>query len=1144
MTLLEQGNNAFRNREFGVALKLYNDAIKQNGNLKEILEFNISVCLRNLDGEQNSEQFKTNLSDKNDEQKTEVIKQYLEYRKTRKASVVVYMAIIGGYDQLILPDELVYEWDYVLFTEAELSGLSPFEVRRPVFTDSDTVRTARYHKLNPHLVLKEYAYTIWIDGNVLVKSNSFRELIEEEIELGTDILMRKHPDRTCTYDEIFKCRELLKDDFGVMSRQLKKYESEGFPKNIGLYETNVILRSNQSILVKHFNECWWDELSKGSRRDQLSCVYALNKIGLTPELFPENTDIRDPKNKFYALFSHNASANKKQVSYKPESIFSLKSTQSKEESDFVYDSQFKGYSFSKSPYKSKRAFLLARNLNFYDEGLNELQKLSVKGSRREREWANWFLVMLLAHENDSESHERAVSYLSNSELPSELANLDKFKSFMLRELNPTELSNAEIVDEELDIDTIIQAIAFESDAAKKVDLFNLAFSQYGLQRVRVLGNSINYLDYLCPESPIKRSEYIKSNIKVSIIIPCFKCAETIQTTLYSLVGQTWLNIEILLVDDCSPDNTMHVLEHFAALDKRIRILSTPTNSGPYVARNIALKHATGQLVTVCDSDDWCHPQKIEYQVRHFESNGNIVANCASWVRCDESFNFIRRGQPFYAHLNISSLMFRREEVLSALGGWDEVRFAADGEFYKRLIVVFGRDKVIELKGITSIGRVEPSSLTNSSYFGYNGFPYGARLEYIQTYETWHNKDADLKHLHYEPGASERKYPVPLPMMPSRCPSNKAHYQSVLACDLRDPNLESNILEFVLREQRNNRTWTLVQIDSPLVDSRNRILSKVRSLLMNSKTCISVFGEFISCERMYYFESGTHSVEASYVPSIEAELLNIVLCNPSGTDDVKVNSLKDSLARMFKVKETQVQYLNRNYIPKEKDIEGVDCYFEDIITINTSELSNCTLNVSPSVTIVMPCIDEEMGTKTAEILSSRAGTHCTVVVAMDDSRNGFMNTLNSVARKCDSRFIVFVAQDAFPGRQWLKIALDSIEAKSAGLLAFNDGKWFGRIASFGLVRKSWIQKFYDDSILNPYYKAHKADNEITLLARLDEKFVYEPDSVLIEVDYGKDRGGSNPEDNEKFKLRFNSQFDGIFATEQVESYRKEYKVKND
>ena len=146
-----------------------------------------------------------------------------------------------------------------------------------------------------------------------------------------------------------------------------------------------------------------------------------------------------------------------------------------------------------------------------------------------------------------------------------------------------------------------------------------------------------------------------------------------------------------------------------------------------------------------------------------------------------------------------------------------------------------------------------------------------------------------------------------------------------------------------------------------------------------------------------------------------------------------------------------------------------------------------------------------------------------------------------SKKIDARFIIFTAQDAFPGRDWLRISYDAIEKDDSGLLGFNDGKWQGRIASFGMVRKEWIQKFYNNEILNSSYRSHKADNEITVIAKLDASYIYCPQSVLIEVDYNKDSGGSNALDDSVFAERFNSGFN-FFPMEEIETYRKEYKVK--
>ena len=929
-----------------------------------------------------------------------------------------------------------------------------------------------------------------------------------------------------------------------MSKQLDRYRDEKLPENAGLFETNVVLRSHKSERVIKFNEYWWNELSKGSRRDQLSCVYALRKAKLYPDTFPEHTDIRDPKNNYYSLFSHNEGANKRSVKYQGENIYSLEKTptESVDVAHKVLDKPT--YKIDKSPYKAKRAYLKARNLGFEEIGIEELKQLVKKGSKREEQWSSWFLALLLSHSRNSSTLLEAKCFLEATELSNDMKGFDKFKGFLAYEIALKLNTDIKIPNKYIDDDDCIaSAMSHSRIVDDKVAKLNRLFEKHGLQKVRLIGTELSYIDSIYPESPIKRTEYIKSSKKVSIIVPCYKCADLIATTIYSLIGQTWLNIEVILVDDCSPDDTFVRLKEFAGLDSRIKVISTNNNSGPYVARNLALTKATGQFITVCDSDDWCHPQKIEYQVKKFDENPEIVATCASWIRCDDTFNLIRRGQPFYCHLNISSLLVKREEVMSALGGWDEVRFAADGEFYKRLIKVFGRDKVLELSAVTSIGRVEAASLTNSSFFGYNGFPYGARLEYLQSYEYWQN-DPSTNSFYYDASNSERLYPVPLPMLPERPENNQSNYETILACDLRDESVKQFVIEFIYQQERNKKQWGIVQVNSPLIDARRKVNLEIRAMLSRLNKCISVYGETLICDELIYLESKSFEDKPSYVPFIHAKEVTLI-CNDL-TSQQSVTTYLSKLDEVFKYEKARFKYISPKFIVHEDNriIHDKSVLFEDIITLRTSELATTELAVSPLVSIVMPCINEDLGTKTAEILSSRAGIQCTVIIAMDDERNGFMKTLNSVSEKCDSRLIVFVAQDAFPGRDWLKIAVESIEQENAGLLAFNDGKWFGRIASFGLVRKSWVKKYYQNAILNPYYKAHKADNEITLLARLDNSFVYEPNSTLIEVDYCKDSGGSNSEDNQRFKQRFNNCFDGIFSKELVEQFRKEYKVKND
>jgi hypothetical protein len=172
-----------------------------------------------------------------------------------------------------------------------------------------------------------------------------------------------------------------------------------------------------------------------------------------------------------------------------------------------------------------------------------------------------------------------------------------------------------------------------------------------------------------------------------------------------------------------------------------------------------------------------------------------------------------------------------------------------------------------------------------------------------------------------------------------------------------------------------------------------------------------------------------------------------------------------------------------------------------------------------VVALMPCVDIEQGQKTAEIMVRRAGFPLTIVIVFDDARVGFIASVNKAYRLSSSRYAIYVAQDAYPGRYWLILAYLAMEKSQKGLLAFNDGKWFGGLASFGMVRRSWLLTYYDGDLMNPIYKAHGADNELTDIAKSSGMYFYDPKIVLLEVDYKKGLSwGSSQEDLARYKAR--------------------------
>ena len=107
---------------------------------------------------------------------------------------------------------------------------------------------------------------------------------------------------------------------------------------------------------------------------------------------------------------------------------------------------------------------------------------------------------------------------------------------------------------------------------------------------------------------------------VSIITPSYNTANFIGKTIESVLEQTYQNWEMIIVDDCSQDNTDEVVQQYL-VDERIRYIKNKVNSGAALSRNRALKEARGRWIAFLDSDDLWSPNKLEKQVAFMAKNG-------------------------------------------------------------------------------------------------------------------------------------------------------------------------------------------------------------------------------------------------------------------------------------------------------------------------------------------------------------------------------------------------------------------------------------------------------------------------------------------------------------------------------------------
>lgn len=206
---------------------------------------------------------------------------------------VIYTAIFGDKDVLNDPEVSLSGFDLICFTDNPNLRSERWKivvVDRPF---EDPVRCARYYKVLTHKFLSEYEYSVWVDGNMVIKKDPTKML--SRYLKDVNLAVYKHGNlkrrifglfwvrdwtfaRNCIYKEAEALLERNRkgqymDDPALIQNQISKYRNQGYPENNGLAVTMILLRKHNSRDVISCMESWWHEIKENSRRDQLSFNY-------------------------------------------------------------------------------------------------------------------------------------------------------------------------------------------------------------------------------------------------------------------------------------------------------------------------------------------------------------------------------------------------------------------------------------------------------------------------------------------------------------------------------------------------------------------------------------------------------------------------------------------------------------------------------------------------------------------------------------------------------------------------------------------------------------------------------------------------------------------------------------------------------
>ncbi len=194
--------------------------------------------------------------------------------------------------------------------------------------------------------------------------------------------------------------------------------------------------------------------------------------------------------------------------------------------------------------------------------------------------------------------------------------------------------------------------------------------------------------------PCNDAKHPDADPLVSVLIPVFNGEAYIKAAVISALQQDYPNIEVIIVDDGSTDGTHDLLEQLMAQDQRIMCHRFPTNQGFLSARNMTLKLARGEYVTLLDADDVFLAGKITKQVQFLNENpayGLVGANCfvvdafgkrQGHITYPESHDEILKAILLFQPFRQSCIMLRRD-LLDKLGGFDEENAVDDYEFFMR-----------------------------------------------------------------------------------------------------------------------------------------------------------------------------------------------------------------------------------------------------------------------------------------------------------------------------------------------------------------------------------------------------------------------------------------------------------------------------
>lgn len=171
---------------------------------------------------------------------------------------------------------------------------------------------------------------------------------------------------------------------------------------------------------------------------------------------------------------------------------------------------------------------------------------------------------------------------------------------------------------------------------------------------------------------------------ISIIIPCYNTSKYISACLTSVIRQSYKNLEIICVDDCSTDDTPMVVRHYMRKDSRISLIRTEKNSGLSASRNMAMQHCKGKYIVFLDGDDYLCPDSINSLYTNMGDDVDVVAGSADVIYegGKGSYGMLPESDEKYYKIKQGALINAMDNINAAIG----IHVSAWGKLWRSDII--------------------------------------------------------------------------------------------------------------------------------------------------------------------------------------------------------------------------------------------------------------------------------------------------------------------------------------------------------------------------------------------------------------------------------------------------------------------------